>query len=448
VGFNVKLLAVPEIEQQLIAGMLMSPEVMYEAEVVLQQEWIYTQAYAEVYRIIRHYLDKGVRPDVITVESHLKKEGKFDAVGGMDLIMNLLGGGTTSALVESHVELIREMFVARNLYQKITSVQQRLMGDSEVGVYDHLDDISAFISNIGAVDLKEQGLTPEEILEIEKDRPAAEQLKTGVHVLDKRLFATSGMYRGHVLLTQAITGHGKTRWALWLHTALARQGYKTAWFQLEDYRGKTAKLLYDRSLEFNKNLYVYDEVYDIEQIKREARRKKRESGIDAIVVDYVQNVTNISMAKATRDNIMENVSMQFTRLAKELKIVVHLLSQVTIDGTKRTGWAAFPRAYDARWSKQFNQDAHNVISFFRPAVQEGCVSYEFDPVARQDAPVVHDWKRRKIHQDSCFIRKIKDRYSQPDNNVYHLIDEDVKGFRTPDESQHETTMEFEDEAKF
>lgn len=73
------------------------------------------------------------------------------------------------------------------------------------------------------------------------------------------------------------------------------------------------------------NLYVYDNLYRLTQIRTELTRLKNQRGLDVIVLDYIQNVS------VTGDEVSDarEVALECQRLAKDLDCTVIAFSQLS-----------------------------------------------------------------------------------------------------------------------
>jgi hypothetical protein len=85
-----------------------------------------------------------------------------------------------------------------------------------------------------------------------------------------------------------------------------------------------------------------------------------------------------------------------------------------MDYSKRKGWALEPRYSDVRWSQQLKQDAHKMISIFRPNVVPELV----------DGDMVKDSSDKPTAYNSVFCKCIKDRGGALMHTRAHLIQTD------------------------
>ena len=95
-----------------------------------------------------------------------------------------------------------------------------------------------------------------------------------------------------------------------------------------------------------------------------ARRLKAESGLDLLVVDYLQLVAGGGGRNDNRQQEISNISRGLKALAKELDIPVIALSQLSRAPEQRTE-SHEPRLSDLRESGSIEQDADLVTFIFR-----------------------------------------------------------------------------------
>jgi replicative DNA helicase len=104
-------------------------------------------------------------------------------------------------------------------------------------------------------------------------------------------------------------------------------------------------------------------------MRAKAQRLQREKGLDLIFVDYLQ----LMAGHGRFDNRTQEVS-QISRglklLAKELKVPIMALSQLSRQPEKRTGDQRKPQLADLRDSGSLEQDADVVIMLYREELYE------------------------------------------------------------------------------
>lgn len=394
-----------ELEQSILFGAIYNPII---AEIVmdnLRKDWIYKAENIEIYQACVECHKLTGKIDPTTVVSVLERKQQAPA------ILNVLSGSkfaSNESNIITHIEIVHEYYIRRKIIHETLKISDEAY-DLNIDAYTCLDKLARSVTSIQDEDTKVHSMTPDDIIKIWDATPQVQPFLTGNKTLDTMIYAESGRHPGHLEVTNAHSGHGKTRYAIYKTALLANRGIKTHWFQLEDYGYKTA-IMFKALLGDNAdNIVITDSIFDVEQIKREARISVRESGTQNIVIDYVQN---LSADRKSRVEDVEYISRQLTRMAIDLSCMVHLMSQITIADSQRKKWNLEPRASDVRWSKQLQQDAHSMTGIFRPFKIEGL----------GDEINAYDWNSNNIHKNSVFLRQLKTRYGEPFGGRYHLID--------------------------
>ena len=361
--------------------------------------------YLKNHRVIYNALIEVDDNNVTLLEQKLRDMGTLDDIGENYLFDLMKVGGFR---IEEYCQILIEKKIHRDLIETTQGILNECWQTNDV--YKVLDKFHRGADEIGVESTVRKSLTPSEIMNRDKDQPKAEKLYFNIPKLDNGIYDDS-MRRGQVELTIADSGHGKTQYALYKAERLLRQGYNVAWFQLEGYDSETANYMLENEVpEFN-NLYICDSLYDIEDIKREARKLNREHGLDFIVFDYVQNIEcNLNTSRTER---VEHISKQITRMAKELNVVCNPLSQITISYNTRNGWSQEPGYGDVRWSQQLKQDASLITSVFRPSRIEELVI---------NGNLIKLWDDTDTAPyNSVFIKQAKVRHGTQDWKRFHMI---------------------------
>jgi len=407
-----------EIEESVLGSMLIDIDTVDIVTGTLHEEDFYNPRNRSIFLAIRRLYSENKSIDALSVEQFIKDN---DEPVDPSYVSELTRYASIGA-VEDHCQIIKEKSIKRRIILDCSEIVNDSYGERDA--YSIIDKLNGIADSVDSGSKRTHSLTPSQIIEREKDAPVQEKLFTGDYKLDNGIFADAGTRKGQVQLIIADSGHGKTSVAMWEAEMLLRRGYKGAWFQLEDYDKSTADH-FDRNTHNEKdNIWVCDSLYDIEDIKREARALKREHGIDFIVFDYVQN---IEYTKGKRYDEVEYISKQVTRMAKDLNVLVIPLSQVTLNYGSTHGWSLEPGKGHVRWSQQLKQDAHCIISVFRPSEITNLVVNESQ---------VKDWKDNLHPINSVWIKQAKIRYGKKELRRYHLIHTD-KGLKPYEVSRSE-----------
>lgn len=395
----------PEIELAILGALMSYPKIREEIMESVHSDWFYEPSNRITFQAMSKSWNESKHIDAITVEAILRSADKNDLA---NQVASLYAFGSSSVTYQYHLDILRDCYQRRSVITACHEISQQATNDTADVCIDKLYNIATSITN---TTVAKRSLPADTYLELEATKPKAEQLFTGERLLDETIYSNVGLKRGQIDLSIAESGHGKTHYAMFKASLLAKRGYKVHWFQLEDYGATTALFFKNAIPNHYQNIIITDSIFDIDEIKREARAIKREYNTDYIVIDYVQNVETTKQSRADQ---IEYVSGQIRRLAIDLNVAIHLLSQVTIDYNKRKGWTLEPRYSDVRWSQQLKQDAHIITSIFRPYVIDDLIEGDF----------ALDWKGQQINKNSVFCRQVKVRGGQMSHTRLHLIHTD------------------------
>lgn len=395
----------PEIERAILGALMNYPKLRQEIMDTVSCDWFYEPSNRTVFQAMQKSWAESSNIDAITLEAILRSAKKIEQAND---IASLYAYGSSLSNYKYHLEILRDAHQRRLVITSCHEITQQAIIDTADVCIDKLYNIATSINNSA---IAKRSIPADKYLELEATKPKAEQIYTGERLLDDTIYSHVGLKRGQIDLTIAESGHGKTHYAMFKASMIAKQGYKVHWFQLEDYGATTAQFFKNVIPKHYQNIIITDSVFDIDEIKREARAIKREYDTSYIVIDYVQNVESTKQSRADQ---IEYVSGQVRRMAIDLNVAIHLLSQVTIDYNKRKGWSLEPRYSDVRWSQQLKQDAHIITSIFRPYVIDDLIEGDF----------AKDWKGQNIHKNSVFCRQVKVRGGQMSHTRLHMIHTD------------------------
>ena len=122
-------------------------------------------------------------------------------------------------------------------------------------------------------------------------------------------------------------------------------------------------------------------VNELSAILSLCRRMCQQKGVKLIVIDYVQLLNNRALRNSTRENEVATISRSLKALARELKVPIIAMSQLSRDNTRRSTSSGYniPRLSDLRDSGALEQDADIVIFIDRPVMsKDNCPGDEVD----------------------------------------------------------------------
>ncbi|MDE2434599.1 MAG: replicative DNA helicase [Burkholderiales bacterium] len=337
----------------------------------------------------------GKAADVITVFEATKTDGGKVCVPVPLAILNeLTAGVVSSSSIGRYARIVRDKHLERRLIAAADAISMVAYGADPTGI--KLDVAVAEISRVAEQEQRKESATVSEALarhvSLLEDRSSdkVRRLPTGFADWDARL--SGGMKRGQLIVLAARPAVGKTALALNVACNCARSGLSVLFLSQE----MTEDELMDRvmaqvgripldALEVGMrehsddlwNRYVdaaetvrgwsltLDEqaALTLLDIRSKALACKRRSGLDVLVLDYLQLCAGTD-AKDKRNSQIEEITRGLKALAKDVGIVILALSQLNREADKRADGR--PGLADLRDSGAIEQDADVVAFLHRP----------------------------------------------------------------------------------
>ena len=355
--------------------------------------------------------------DIVTLNSELASKGNDAAVGGLAYLQSLVRDTPTTAHAEHYIAIVRDKHLRRTMITRATKTIENCYDTN-----GHPDPQS--ILGEAEKSFLEIGTSSEQTMEwsqaikksfdylnemFETDGKRLEGLSTGLTHLDEKI---RGLKAGEMIVIAARPSVGKTSLAMNIaeSVALGRdlnnvpvktdggKRHPVMIFSLEmPVEALTKRMIAGRAhintwrlnralcvkaerQMLTSNLFVaYDELkdapiyvddsagLDIMDLRARARRAKKAHGIELIVIDYLQLCKCNEKAKQSRVIEVSEISQQIKAMAKELKIPVIVLSQLSRANEQRGDKQERPKLSDLRDSGAIEQDADVVFLLRRPS---------------------------------------------------------------------------------
>ena len=383
-------------EQSVLGAVFISPETMASLADELTPEDFYKPANKIVFKTMLSLLEKGEPIDATTMVSALTNQGDISNIGGINYVVELVNSTPTSKNVEHYAKLVKEKATLRKVIADLSdSLSSAYQGDVSISdiiakTEKSLLDISNQNAGTGFRNVADILDTHMQIVETRSQTDGfVTGLSTGFIGLDK---ITTGLHEGNLIILAARPAMGKTALALNIAKYVATKERKPAViFSLEmgaeeliermlasegmvpAYHLKTGNLSTDewkRLVQAQNNLYDASIFVDdtagirISEIRSNARKLAQEmGGLGVIIIDYLQLITG---AKGeNRQQIVSEISRELKILAKDLKVPVIALSQLSRAVEQRQDKR--PMLADLRESGSIEQDADIVVFLYRDA---------------------------------------------------------------------------------
>lgn len=390
-----------EIEESVLGALLLDQNAITNAIDILRQEYFYLEAHQHIYRAISILFRDGSPVDLLSVADQLKKDGRFDEIGGLTKLVSLTNRITSAAHIEYHVRILSEKYIQRELIRVSTETLKDSYDDT-VDVLNLLDrtetkfleiNDSNFKSDFHSMDV----LLSNTLKEIEANQNSQDEtmgVVTGFNDLDAR---TGGFQKGTLLILAARPAMGKTALALTMARNMAVDFNKpVAIFSLEmtaselmsrliaaesGIDAKKFKLkgeLQDWEKEQLRNktnalahapMYIDDNPgLTIFELRAKCRRLKQKYDIQMVFIDYLQLMSGGETMKTggNREQEISYISRQLKALSKEIGVPIMALSQLS-RAVETRGGSKRPQLSDLRESGAIEQDADMVMFVYRPS---------------------------------------------------------------------------------
>ena len=385
-----------EAERSILGAVLLDNHILNTAIEKVRSEDFFLPQHRRIFERMIQMGEKQQAIDTVTLMEDLTRRGELDAAGGVAYLSQLADGLPRVTNVEHYARIVKEKAVLRTLIHSASAIQEQALaaGDDADVILDRAESIIFQLAEdrvkSGLVGVKELVRDNFERLEkIFSEGRRITGLTTGYPILDNE---TAGLQPSELVILAARPSMGKTAMALNFAENVALQQQKpVAVFSLEmSKESLLLRLIASQSRvdshkfrtghlgreDWNKittalknlaeaPLWIDDSASStVMEIGAKARRLKRDRGLSLLIVDYLQLVIPSSSGRqSNRQEDVAGISRGLKALAKELKIPIVVLSQLTRaperDDRK-------PQLSDLRESGAIEQDADVVMFINRP----------------------------------------------------------------------------------
>ncbi|WP_432362727.1 replicative DNA helicase [Sporosarcina sp. UB5] len=381
-----------EAEQSVIGAIFLQPEALITASEILRPDDFYRTAHEKIFDTMLILSDKGQAIDVVTVTEELSAKKELEDVGGISYLTEIANAVPTAANIEYYAKIVEEKSILRRLIRVATNiVEEGFTKEDEVeAVLSEAEKRIMEVSNRkNAGDFKHikdvlvETYDNIELLHTRKGEVTG--IPTGFRDLDK---ITAGFQRNDLIIVAARPSVGKTAFALNVAQNVATktdenvaifslemgaeqlvmrmlcaegnidaQVLRTGNLEAEDWRKLTMAM---GSLS-NAGIFIDDSPgIRINEIRSKCRRLQQEHGLGMIMIDYLQLIMGSGRSGENRQQEVSEISRSLKALARELKVPVIALSQLSRGVEQRQDKR--PMMSDLRESGSIEQDA-DIVSF-------------------------------------------------------------------------------------
>jgi replicative DNA helicase len=403
-----------EAEQGLLGAILFDNETYNRITPLLQERHFFDPVHGRIFAACAQIISGGDLADGVTLKERFARDGGIKEIGGAVYLMKLMeSAAPLSAQAQSYAELIYDLALRRELI-RVGNVIADLAETPPDGhdAKDIIEEAERTLFTLAESGTANSGFAPfsralatsiENAAAAYESKSDVSGLATSFDDLDRML---GGLHPSDLLILAGRPSMGKTALATNIAFNIARarlaaqrsgdfesqtnKGGVVAFFSLEMSseqlatrllsdaseiesdrirRGKISKQEYERLADEAVNLQQLPLHIDdtgalgIAQLQARARRLQRTAGLDCIVVDYLQLVTSSSKKSDGRVQEVSEITQGLKALAKDLKVPVIALSQLSRQVENREDKR--PQLSDLRESGSIEQDADVVLFVYR-----------------------------------------------------------------------------------
>ncbi|HEY1420348.1 MAG TPA: replicative DNA helicase [Candidatus Dormibacteraeota bacterium] len=385
-----------DAEMSVIGSILVDPLSVAKVLQFLHPEDFYRENNGQIYRAALDLFAAGEPIDNVTLAAQLQTMGLLDRVGGRTHLASMQGAVPTAANIEYYGRIVKEKAYKRRLISAGGSIAGYGYDDS-VDAEEAINKAQSLV--FGVADDRDQrelarlydllGPAMERIsLQMESGQGIV-GIPSGFHDLDRM---TGGFKDSDLVIVAGRPAMGKTSWVLnvALHAALEAKK-SVAIFSLEMSKEQlTERLLTEQAqidaqrmhrgllteAEFDRvsnalgplgeaAIFIDDTpVMDELTLQLKARQAKMRHNIDMILLDYLQLMHGRARGDDNRVQEVSAISRALKGLARELRIPVIAISQLSRAPEQRPDKR--PILSDLRESGSIEQDSDLVMFLFRP----------------------------------------------------------------------------------
>ncbi|MFA5987368.1 MAG: replicative DNA helicase [Candidatus Paceibacterota bacterium] len=384
-----------EAEKALLGSVMMRPESVYEVVDLIKPDSFYATKHKLIFESMLDLHSNSEPIDLVSLTGRMKERKNLDQIGGASYLAEIVNFVPSSANAEHYAKVVQKKHVLRRLIDAANTINE-LGYNEEKELHHVLDEAEKTVYEIGNVaHTKNNFISLKDTLDeawerLDRLNKSGEELRgvpTGFKALDHKL---AGLQKSDLIILAARPSMGKTSLALDIaRQAACKHNAKVGIFSLEmssqqlvdrmlaadsfvdSWKLRTGRLSTDQefttlreSLEklAKAPIYIDDSSdNDIIKMRSTARRLKSQSGLDLIIVDYLQLMQSHKKVESLVQQVTE-ISRSLKGLARELDIPVIALSQLSRAVEQRGGE---PRLSDLRDSGSIEQDADVVLFIHR-----------------------------------------------------------------------------------
>ena len=386
-----------ETEMALLGNMMVDSQVAnFAVQSGLNDQDFYAQSNQTIFNCIYTLVNANKVIDSSIVIDSLREQNKLNQIGGVEYIYQCCDYSISSNNVQSYIDILKEKHQVRNLIQTCQKISETAMSGT-VDVVSFLsqseEDILNVTRNRKSGDFQTSTFVVNAVLDKISQMADNKSNITGVKCFYNDIDRiTHGFQRGDLIILAARPSVGKSAVAVDIAANMALNGSKVAFFSLE----MPSTQLMNRILSFKANVasdhlrngYLNNQEWNalneaaanvkeaplyfddtpgvtVSEIAVKCRKLRNDSGLDCILIDYIQLIKGNGRSGDNRQQEVSEISRNLKALARELNVPIIALSQLSRGVEARDDKR--PMMSDLRESGAIEQDADVIMLLYRDA---------------------------------------------------------------------------------
>ena len=386
-----------EAERAVLGAILLDKDSLPRAVEILKAPDFYKEGHRKIFEAMLALFERGEPVDLLTLREELRRRDALEEVGGEAVLATLVEEAATAAHLVSYAGIVREKALLRELIRIATQIIGQSY-EAREGADVLLDQAEQLIFQLSEQRLQGSAIPVRSVLKetfeyIERLYERKEHitgLPTGIHRLDQ---LTSGLQASDFIIIAGRPSMGKTSMALNIARYVAIELRRTVLVlslemskeqlvqrllcseaRVDSHRVRSGfleprdwpKLTHAAGRLAEAPIFIDDQPsLTVLEARAKARRMKAEHGLDLVIVDYLQLMRGRN-AENRQQEIAE-ISRSLKALAKEIRVPVVALSQLSRAVEARAQRDYRPQLSDLRESGSLEQDSDLILFLYRPA---------------------------------------------------------------------------------
>jgi len=379
------------VEQDVVGSVLCNPDIIDDVvSIIPDSSYFLDGRNKKIFKAILSLYQKNKSIGINQVAANLARNNSLKKMGGRSFLVEIMNGVVSTASIESDCHLIKENYKKNLIVNRLGEYLRESDNLDSKELMDQLELLLLDLSEHRDTDIKPLGLLATEYIEELQQDQKGDYVETRIKYLNREIV---GIFKGDLTIVAAPPSMGKTSFCLDVCLFNAQKGKKSLYFAIDE----TSRAIVQRAIahstglsgqvlsSWNKNegqldkilkrmqeLLQKDHIYlcdkagiSISDIRSNVRKFKRHTGLDLVIIDYIQQVRGIKKYDR-RDLEVGEISTSLKEIAKENNVAMVAVSQLNREYSKteidpQKGKYGFPMPSQLRDSGVLEQDANLIL---------------------------------------------------------------------------------------